>query len=282
MRSMTSLRQGGREVDPALQGLANGGEQFLAGRLFEQEAGGTFAHGDSRQVRVVVHRQHDDLAVDAFGFQPGQYVEAAQPRHGEVRDDHVGAKPLGCLDEQVAVAHRADDVEVVFPEQPGQAFDDDGVVVGEEDGVSAHRSTRDYTPAARLRPRSSASLFTSAFAGIRTRTHVPFFDSAVMLTVPPASLTRSAMLTSPRPLPRSSELATSNPLPSSAIVSSAWSPVQSSRTSARLAPACAMTLRSASCAIRYRQSATSGAMDAKSPSALQLDTVPCERSTSAQ
>ena len=93
-----------------------------------------------------------------------------------------------------------------------------------------------------------------------------------MLTVPPASLTRSAMLTSPSPLPRSSERATSNPLPSSAIVISAWSPERSSRTSARLAPACAMTLRSASCAIRYRQSATSGAMDAKSPSALHVRT----------
>ena len=49
-----------------------------------------------------------------FGLQTGQHVEAAQPRHGEVRDDHVGAKPLGGLDEQFAVAHRADDVEVVL------------------------------------------------------------------------------------------------------------------------------------------------------------------------
>ena len=48
-----------------------------------------------------------------LGLQTGQHVEAAQPRHGEVRDDHVGAKPLGGVDQLVAVAHRADDVEVV-------------------------------------------------------------------------------------------------------------------------------------------------------------------------
>ncbi len=76
-------------------------------------------------------------------LQSGQHVEAAQPRHGEVRDDHVGAKPLGRFDQQLAVAHRADDVEVVISEQSGEAFRDDRVVVGEQDGGSPHRLTRD-------------------------------------------------------------------------------------------------------------------------------------------
>ena len=60
-----------------MQGLANGGEQLLAGRLLEEKPRGPAAHGDRRQVRIVVHRQDDDLAVDAFGFQTGQDVEAA-------------------------------------------------------------------------------------------------------------------------------------------------------------------------------------------------------------
>ena len=117
-------------------------EQLLAGRLLEQEPGGASAHGDGRQVRIVVHGQHDDLALDAFGLQPREHVEAAQPGHGEIRDDHVRAKPLGRVDEQRAVAHRADDFEAVVLEQSGQALLDDRVVVGEQDGVSPHRPRR--------------------------------------------------------------------------------------------------------------------------------------------
>ena len=51
---------------------------------------------------------------------------------------------------------------------------------------------------------------------------------------------------------------------------------------ARLAPACATTLRSASCAIRYTQSPASGPMEEKSPSAPHCITTPCDRASSPQ
>ena len=53
-----------------------------------------------------------------------------------------GRSRLAASISSVAVAHRADDVEVVVLEQSGQAFLDDRVVVGEEDGVSPHRPRR--------------------------------------------------------------------------------------------------------------------------------------------
>ena len=153
-----------------------------------------------------------------------------------------------------AVSNLADDVEVVPSEQPGQTLGDDRVVAGDEDGGSAHRATNvsvcEPTRGCTRAQGCSASVLATALvdllAGIWARTCVPSFSSETMLTVPPASLTRSVMLTRPSPLPRSSELATSNPLPSSVIVISAMSSVRRSRTSARKAPACAMTLRSAS------------------------------------
>ena len=54
-----------------------------------------------------------------------------------------GRSRLAASMSSVAVAHRADDVEVVVLEQSGQALVDDRVVVGEQDGVSPHRPRRD-------------------------------------------------------------------------------------------------------------------------------------------
>ena len=138
MRSSTRpARAGARDV--ALQNLPNGGGQFIAGRCLQQEAGSPGAQGDGGQIRIVVHRQHDDFAVNTLDFQVAQHIEAAEPGHREVGDDHVGSKPLGRLDEEVSVADRADDVEIVLSEQSGQALRDEHVVVGEKDGVAMHR-----------------------------------------------------------------------------------------------------------------------------------------------
>jgi hypothetical protein len=60
--------------------------------------------------------------------------------HGQIRDDHVGAKPLGRVDEHVAITHRADDIEVVLAQEGSQAFGDDRLVVGEEDVGSARHA----------------------------------------------------------------------------------------------------------------------------------------------
>ena len=84
---------------------------FVAGRLLQEKAGGPSADGVGRQVRIVVHRQHDDFAVEALGLQAGEHVETREPWHREVGDDEVGAKPRGGVDQALAVANRADHLE---------------------------------------------------------------------------------------------------------------------------------------------------------------------------
>ena len=116
----------------------NGVDQFVAGRVFQEKAGGARALCPRGHVHIVVHRQQDDLAVDALGFQPGQHVEATQSRrHRDVRDDHIRSKPDGGVDEQVTVTHRAHYDQAVLRQQLDQAFPDHCVVVGEEHGGAA-------------------------------------------------------------------------------------------------------------------------------------------------
>jgi hypothetical protein len=122
-----------------LQRLLDRRQQLFAGRLFQQEPAGTGAHGPRGQLPVVVHRQHDDLAVDAFAFQPGQHLEAAQTRHRDVGDDDIGSKPLRRFHQLVSVTHRAHDIEIVLGEETYEAFLHDGVVIGDQHGVAAHR-----------------------------------------------------------------------------------------------------------------------------------------------
>jgi hypothetical protein len=55
----------------------------------------------------VVHREHDDSAVEALGFQTSEHIETCEPWHREVGDDDVGAKPRGGVDQSLAVADSA-------------------------------------------------------------------------------------------------------------------------------------------------------------------------------
>ena len=56
-------------------------------------------------------------------------------RHAQVHHDHVGPAPLGEGDRRLAVGGLADDADVRrAQEREPQAFADDLVVVGEEDG----------------------------------------------------------------------------------------------------------------------------------------------------
>ena len=101
-------------------------------------------------------------------------------------------------------------------------------------------------------------------------------------TVPPASRTRSLMLSNPRPLLRPPVLAESNPFPSSVIVSSALAVLRTRRTLAWLACACLIVFRSTSCATRYRHNSASGPMAPRSSSARNVTSRACCRRSSSQ
>ena len=92
--------------------MPNGGQEFVAGRLLQEKAGGPSAKGVDRQVGIVVHREHDDFAVDALVFQTGEHVETGEPWHRQVRDDDVRTKPYGGIDELLAIVDGADHVNV--------------------------------------------------------------------------------------------------------------------------------------------------------------------------
>ena len=148
-----------------------------------------------------------------FGLQPGEHVEAAQPRHGEVRDDHVGAKPLGRVDEQrrrrpPRRRRRSRCPRAVGPGlrwtiawSSARRTVFRRIALGETDltlpGFGAGASVG--SSRARWPGPGRARAFPSSLPPSK-------------LTVPPASLTRSRMLTSPSPLPRSSELRDIEPL----------------------------------------------------------------------
>jgi hypothetical protein len=67
--------------------VPKGDEELVAGRVLQEKAGGSRADGVGREVRIVVHRQHDEFAVEAPGLQTSEHVEAREPWHREVGDD---------------------------------------------------------------------------------------------------------------------------------------------------------------------------------------------------
>ena len=166
------LRDCGRDVDLALQRMANGGDELVAGRLLQQKAGRSSLNGVGRQVPVVMHRQHDHLAVDPLALETTEHVEAAEARHREVGDDDVRAKPYGGVDEALAIADGADDVKVRLLQDSREAIGDNPVVVGEEDGGASHHATC---------PSTAASIAGAGRAptGIVACTRVPWFKSAL-------------------------------------------------------------------------------------------------------
>jgi len=118
--------------------MLNRGQQLLAGGMLQQEGAGPGAHRPHRQLGVVVHREHQHLALDAFLFQPDQHVETAQPGHRQIGDDQIRPQANGGVEQLLTVADRADDIEVVAFEQADEALFDNGVVIGDQNGVSAH------------------------------------------------------------------------------------------------------------------------------------------------
>ena len=113
-----------------------------------------------------MHRQHDDLAVEALGLQTSEHVEAREPRHREVGDDDVGAKPRGSVNQPLAVPYRAHHLEAGLAQDSRQPVGDNRVIVGQEHGGAAGHATCPSLPAPR-------SIVTRALIGIVACTRVP-------------------------------------------------------------------------------------------------------------
>jgi hypothetical protein len=90
------------------------------------------------QGRALEGGEQDDLDVRAGVLdQPGG-VEAAQDRHAQVHQDHVGLQLLGQGDRVGAVGGLAGDLEAGLDEQVDQGRPEHRVVVGDQQPGPAH------------------------------------------------------------------------------------------------------------------------------------------------
>jgi hypothetical protein len=134
-----------REHRLTLVGGAHGADQFVAGCVLQQIAGGT-GLDRGQHVRVAVEGgEHQDP--DRRGAPPQQpdRLDAAHPRHPQIHQHHVHAERDRPVHRQRAVPGLPRDGEVrVALEDSAQAVAYDGVVVGDEqrDGHASFSTTR--------------------------------------------------------------------------------------------------------------------------------------------
>ena len=127
-------------------------DELLAGGVLQHIPGRARAKGFSRELSVSVHRQKDDFGAVLRGSEPAQSLQAAQHRHGDIRDDHVWMQLPGGVDHLAPVTDDAYKVKVIF-QKGRQTLGDDRVIIGQQ-----HFWT---------------SLHAASLIGTRTRSSVP-------------------------------------------------------------------------------------------------------------
>ena len=120
-----------------MQNFLDGVDELLAGGVLHQKPGRARPHRPGRNLGFALHRQDDELAVDASLLEPGQRLEAVHRRHVDVGDDNVRAQADSSLDQQVPVGDRGHHVELVL-QQADQTLGQDCVIVGDQDGWTTH------------------------------------------------------------------------------------------------------------------------------------------------
>lgn len=116
------------DVGLAGEGMADGGDEFFRGGVFEDIGEGTGFEGAEEVGGVRVHGEEDEFR---FGKLAGGF-DAVEHGHGDVGDDDIGPEGEGFLDELAAVGGGADDVEL-RGEEDIEAVEDDFMIVGKED-----------------------------------------------------------------------------------------------------------------------------------------------------
>ena len=217
--------EGGMHVAPAAGHLAHSSDDGV-GSLLEDVAGGAGGEGLAHVVRIVLHREDQDLGLGGVLKNLWSRLDAALSRHDDVHQDHVGVLGPRLEHGVLGIAGLPDDLDVGFGlEHLAQATPDDGMVVDDQnaDGRVAHDSG------------TSATIVVPA----------PWLDS--IFSLPPNSANRSPMPRSPRPSPLPSWM---KPRPSSSI-SAVTAPVFGARTMlTAVACACLMMSVSASWTMR--------------------------------
>ena len=113
VQAIESARDGQTYVDPTVGARL----QRLAGEL-----------------RLLLHREHDDVRARRCLEDPRDRGQARLSRHVEVEHEHIGLVAEDVAQRAVDVAGLGDDLHAGLREQQAQARTDHGVVVGEDNG----------------------------------------------------------------------------------------------------------------------------------------------------
>src|SRR5262245_36801752 len=134
-----------RQICPSLQSLSNGGDELLAGRLFQYISRRSGAKSFGGELGIGMHCQEDDFGLASHRFEAAQRFKPAQHRHGNIGDNHVGPELPSGVDQLVAIAYGAHKVEMIF-QKCRQTLGDNRVVIGEQHSRTAlHRFPPDGT-----------------------------------------------------------------------------------------------------------------------------------------
>src|SRR3989454_6954444 len=233
IRRDNTLRDRGTEPRVAARDRAQRELELAAVGVLEQVAHGTCHERAPHRFVVAVHGDDDDARSRVFLCHPGGHFQAVESRHGDIQQRDVGLALTNEPQRFAAVArfrHHRDARQI--REEREHARSDQRVIIRDQQSQRAQAAP---------------------VSGRRARTVVPRPGAESISRSPPASATRSCMLSRPWLPPFTARLraaGTLKPWPSSRTTSCSVPLAALSSTSTTCACACRMTLVSASCATR--------------------------------
>src|SRR5262245_37821967 len=89
----------------------NGGDQFLAGRLFEQIAGSARPKSFGGERDIGMHSQEDNLRRQTFSLDLPNSIKAIQEWHRDIGDDDIRLELFGGFYQRSTVGDNPDQIE---------------------------------------------------------------------------------------------------------------------------------------------------------------------------
>ncbi len=122
------------EVDLSARGTLDGLDKLALGRLFQHVRERTGPKCLTRERRVLLHRQHDDLGVRRLATELRDRLEDGPSRHVEINDEDVRMVPAHIASRRVNIAGFGHHLEAGFSiQQQLEATPNDLVVIREDD-----------------------------------------------------------------------------------------------------------------------------------------------------
>src|SRR5512143_1473381 len=139
------LREGRRSVDPPLPDLSYGGEEFGVCVLLQEKAVCAQRERLVQILLVPVHGEDQHFHPGVPGFNLAHGFKAAQLRHRDIENNHVGGRFVQELNEFDAVTRFSDNLEFWrFLDNASQPLAKQCVIVSQGDAIRTHGSMSPY------------------------------------------------------------------------------------------------------------------------------------------